>query len=442
MEVQDSSGLAVTAANAEALSHYEAAGHQLRCYTGDPVASVDQALKASPDMPMAHALKAWLHLVGTEPSGLPVAHECLRAGKNLKMTFRERRHFRAIELVTESRWRAAGRVLEEVTADHPTDVLALQVGQLIDFLVGDSRMLRDRIARVLPAWSPSIPGYHAVLGLYAFGLEETGDYAQAEKYGCKAVELEPRDGWGWHAVAHVMEMQNRTADGISWLANGADSWSPESFFQVHNWWHLALFNLEQGNVDEVLRLFDGPIFGHQSQVILDLVDASALLWRLHLLGVDVGNRWQPVADKWEAVGSTSDYAFNSWHAMMAFVGAGRERAQKETLHALKVASVGSGDSALFARECGLDAAQAIRAFGASRPGEALDLLRPLQHYAHRFGGSHAQRDLIDLTMIEAALRCGQQSLAGAFIAERAARRPHSPAVKRLSARVAPVSAQA
>jgi hypothetical protein len=441
MEVTDSAGLAVTGASADSLSHFEAAGQQLRCYTGDPVASIDKALQASPGMPMAHALKAWLHLVGTEPSGLPVAQECMRAVRNLKMTFRERRHFRAIELVTEGRWRAAGRVLEEVTADHPTDVLALQVGHLIDFLVGDSRMLRDRIARVLPAWSPSIPGYHAVLGLYAFGLEECGDYAQAEKYGCKAVELEPRDGWAWHAVAHVMEMQNRTDDGISWLAGGSDSWAPGSSFQVHNWWHLALFHLDQGNVDEVLRLFDGPIFGAQSQVVLDLVDASALLWRLHLLGVDVGNRWKAVADKWEAVGSTGDYAFNSWHAMMAFVGDGRERAQKETLHALKVASVGSGDAALFARECGLDAAQAIAAFGAGRPAETLDLLRPMQHYAHRFGGSHAQRDLIDLTMIEAAIRSGQHSLASAFITERAARRPHSPAVKRLSARITPVSAQ-
>ena len=441
MEVEDFSGLAVTGATPDALAHYEVANQQFRCYVGDPVASIDKALQLSPGMPMAHAFKAWLHLVGTEPSGLPVAHECMRASRNLKMSFRERRHFRAIELVSEGRWRAAGRVLEEVTADHPTDVLALQVGQLIDFLVGDSRMLRDRIARALPAWSPSMPGYHAVLSQYAFGLEETGDYAQAEKYGCKAVELEPRDGWGWHAVAHVMEMQNRTADGISWLAGGSDSWSPESFFQVHNWWHLALFHLEQGNVDEVLRLFDGPIFGARSQVILDLIDASALLWRLHLLGVDVGDRWNAVADKWEAVGSTADYAFNAWHAMMAFVGAHRERAQKEAIHALKVASVGSGDAALFAKECGLDAAQAILAFGAGRPADAVDLLRPLRSYAHRFGGSHAQRDLIDLTMIEAALRSGQQSLARAFIAERAARRPHSPAVKRLSARVAPVSAQ-
>jgi tetratricopeptide (TPR) repeat protein len=439
MEVTDA-GLVMTGASPEAVSFYEAAGHQFRCYIGDPVASIDKALELSPGMPMAHALKAWLHLLGTEPSGIPVARECLRSARNLKATERERRHLRAIELVTQGQWRAAGRVLEELTAEHPTDGLALQAGHLIDFYVGDSRMLRDRVARALPAWSAGLSGYHAVLGMYAFGLEETGDYGQAERYGRQAVELQPRDAWAWHSVAHVMEMQVRTEEGIRWLRGGIEAWSKENMFSVHNWWHLALYHLEQGDTEEALRLFDGPIFGSQSQVILDLVDASALLWRLRLLGVDVGNRWDLVADKWLAAGPVADYAFNAWHAVMAFVGAGRERAQRETLNSLKAASLSGGDAALFAKECGLDAAHAVLAFGAGRHSDTVDLLRPLRHYAHRFGGSHAQRDLIDLTLIEAAIRSGQDSIASALVAERASRRPHSPAVRRLSTRVAPVRA--
>src|SRR3546814_3749330 len=65
--------------------------------------------------------------------------------------------------------------------------------------------------------APDMPGYHAVLAMHAFGLEETGLYASAEENARRAVEIEPRDGWAQHAVAHVMEMQGRQREGIAWM---------------------------------------------------------------------------------------------------------------------------------------------------------------------------------------------------------------------------------
>jgi hypothetical protein len=191
---------------------------------------------------------------------------------------------------------------------------------------------------------------------------------------------------------------------------------------VHNWWHLALFHLEQGDVDEVLRLFDGPIFGARSKVVLEMIDASALLWRLALCGVDVGDRWDAIADNWAPVAAAGSYAFNEFHAMMAFVASGRDREQQAVIRSLRAAATGVGDPAAFAREVGLDAALAIQAFGQGRYAQAVELLRPLRSYAHRFGGSHAQRDLIDLTLIEAVNRSHQKELASALAAERLARR--------------------
>jgi len=166
-------------------------------------------------------------------------------------------------------WREAGRTLEDVSVEHPGDVLALQVGHQIDFFTGESRMLRDRIARALPACGPGMPGHHAVLGMYAFGLEETGDYRRAETYGRRSIELEPRDGWAQHAVAHVMEMQGRQHDGIAWMRANPEAWSKDSLFCVHNWWHLALYHLDLVEVDDALALFDGPIYGNRSTVVLD-----------------------------------------------------------------------------------------------------------------------------------------------------------------------------
>lgn len=427
MTMRDYADLATTGATADSLAAFEQASHELRCYTDDPVASVERALAASPAMTMAHVLKAWLHLLGTEPDGLPVARDCLRTAAALPANERERGHLRAITRLLEGHWRAAARVLEDINADYPCDALALQAGHLLDFFTGDARMLRDRIARALPAWDAGRPGHHALLGMYAFGLEECGQYAQAERHGRASVEQQPRDGWGWHAVAHVMEMQGRTDDGIAWLRTDTDTWSRDSFFAVHNWWHLALFNLELGRIDEALRLFDDPIHGARSTVVMDLLDATALLWRLQLRGVDVGQRWETVADGWAPVAGAGNYAFNDWHAMMAFVGSGRGKAQQAVLESLQaVAATGAGDSAAFAREVGLDAARAMQAFGERRYADTVALLRPLRGHAQRFGGSHAQRDLLDLTLLEAAIRAGQHPLAAALAAERAAQRPASP----------------
>ena len=117
-----------------------------------------------------------------------------------------------------------------------------------------------------------------------------------EAAGREAVALERRDAWAQHAVAHVLEMQGRTTDGIAWMRADIPAWTEDNFFAVHNWWHLALYHLEIGEIEEVLRLFDGPIHGARSRVMIDMIDAAALLWRLHLRGVDVGERWQTVAD--------------------------------------------------------------------------------------------------------------------------------------------------
>ena len=427
MTMLDYADHATTGATADSLAAFEQASHELRCYIDDPLASVERALAASPVMTMAHVLKAWLHLLGTEPGDLPVARDCLRAAGALPANERERGHLRAIGLLLEGRWRAAARALEDLNADYPRDALALQAGHLLDFFTGDTRMLRDRIARALPAWSAGQPGHHALLGMYAFGLEECGQYAQAERQGRLSVEHQPRDGWGWHAVAHVMEMQGRTDDGIAWLRSDTDAWSRDSGFAVHNWWHLALFHLELGRIDEALQLFDDPIHGARSPLAMDLIDATALLWRLQLRGVDVDGRWDTVADLWAPLAGTGHYAFNDWHAMMAFVGSGRGKAQRAVLESLQaVAATGTGDTAAFAREVGLDAARAMQAFGEARYADTVALLRPLRGHAQRFGGSHAQRDLLDLTLLEAAIRGGQQSLAAALAAERAAQRPESP----------------
>ena len=430
----DVNGQRVSGATPDGLAAFEQGARELLCFVDDPLASVERALQLSPGMPMAHVLKAWLHLLGTEPSGNAVALTCCEAAAKLEADERERAHIDAARALALGRWREAGLRLEDLSACFPRDSLALQVGHQIDFFRGDSRMLRDRIARALPAWEPARPGWHALLGMYAFGLEETGDYAAAEAAGRRSIEIEPRDGWGWHALAHVYEMRNTPKDGVALLGPTRGIWSRGSFLATHNSWHLALFELELDRHDEVLRLYDEAIGGTGSQVVMDLLDASAMLWRLHLRGVALGGRFGAVADRWAAVGGFGKYAFNDLHAMLAFVGAGRPQDQRALAEVLDAAMRGDLDNAEFTREVGRAATLAMMAFGEGDFGRAVELLRRVRSGAHRFGGSHAQRDLIDLTLIEAAQRSGNKPLAGALTAERLAVKPRSPLAMRLAVR--------
>lgn len=438
MTIHNDLALAHSGASADSLAHYRRALHQFQCYIEDPVASVDAAIEQRPDFVMAHVLKAYLHLLGTEPAAIAVARDCLDAARQLPANARECGHIAAVARMVDGQWRHAGRLLEDVAIDYPLDILALQAGHLADFYVGNTRILRDRIARALPAWSPEMPGYHAVLGMHAFGLEETADYGRAEAQGRAALELEQRDGWAQHAVAHVMEMQCRTRDGIAWMRANPAAWSTDSFFKVHLWWHLALYHLELGEIGEVLALFDGPIHGERSTMVLDMVDASALLWRLQLRGIDVGRRWSTVADGWEPIATAGNYAFNDVHAVMAFVGAQRPDAIAAVLETQQRVMQGSDDNEAFTREVGYPLTLALKAFGQGRYDETVRLIRQVREIAHCFGGSHAQRDLLDLTLIEAALRAGQRPLATALCAERLTTRSRSPLTRQLLARTKPL----
>ncbi|MEZ5906718.1 MAG: tetratricopeptide repeat protein [Geminicoccaceae bacterium] len=432
---EDRRGLEHTSTSDEAVGLFDQAVDHFLEYRLDTADLLKQAKEADPAFVMPHILKAaMLRLMGSNSVEAPIAAEVAALDAlDVARNPREALHEKALRHWLRGDLAAASRAWEAIVVEWPFDLLALRHLHFQSFWLGEQQAMRNVVAGALPAWSPELPGYGFVQGMLAFGLEETGDYAAAERAGRRGVELEPRDGWAQHAVAHVMEMQCRQEDGIAWMTATPDAWSRDSFFAVHNWWHLALYHLELGDTDAALALFDGPIYGARSGMALDMVDASALLWRLHLRGVEPGERWQALADRWAAL-RPGFYAFNDVHAVMAAVGAGRPAMAAGIVEALEAASLRRGDNALFSAEVGLRLARAIVAFGRGEHRKAAALIRPVRGIAHRFGGSHAQRDVIDLTLIEAALRSGEEALARGLIAERAARRHESPLTRLFMAR--------
>lgn len=430
--LHDRFGHPVAGATPEALAAFEQALDQFHCYAGNPVATA-KAAAAAPDFAMAHLLVAALYLSGMEAAGLAPARAALDAARLAIRTERERRHMVALDALARGCFDEAAEGFDDLTIAHPRDLLALQMGHLLDFYRGDARSLRDRIVRVLPAWNRTMPNFHAVKAMLAFGLEETGDYAAAEAAGREACDLNPRDAWAHHAVCHVLEMQGRTDEGIRWARKREEFWAPDNMFAVHNWWHLALYHLDRDEHDTVLGLYDGAIRGGRSPVVLDMVDASAMLWRLHLRGVAPGTaRWAEIAGAWEPLRSDGFYAFNDVHGLMAFLGAGRTDLVRDQVAALRrsAAADPASSNTAMAAEVGLPVAEALLAFEAGDWAGCITRLRRVRGIAHRFGGSHAQRDLLDLTLIEAARRAKDPALLAALSAERLRAKPQNPLAQR------------
>lgn len=444
MSLSDCRGNPVSTTNHALLDHYERAVELSAGYFLDPFATLQAALDFDPTFAAAHCLRAGLIVTATDRSFVPMLRESIEAVEALgrRANARERAHIAAARNWLEQDFAGAVRAYGDILLEYPRDLFALQVAHVGDFFLGASTMLRDRVAQVLPHWNDSVPGFGYVLGMYAFGLEECALYAKAEDTGRRALELNRRDPWAVHAVTHVMEMQGRLRDGIEWLTSREAHWSKDNGFAFHNWWHLALFHLDLGEIGQVLDLYDQRIHSmgrspsaaeHMdvreppvSQAPLEMIDASALLWRLELRGENVGTRWQALADAWAPLAEHAYYAFNDVHAVMAFLGARRFDAAAQVVATLERKALDADTNAMMSRDVGLPLAQGLIAFATGQYRECIERLSSIRAIANRCGGSHAQRDVIHLTLTEAALRAGDSRLARALAAERTQLKPTSP----------------
>lgn len=414
----------VRAADGAAVALLDQAIEDLVSLAGDPVGGAEAAIAADGELALARIYRAYLSLYATTAEG---AAEASAVIKSLEaeaapgpLPARERHHLAAARAWADGDWQAATRALERALVANPRDLLALKVAQDLYFFLGNRLELRDVAARVLPAWPPSDPAWGFVQGIWAFGLEENGDYRAAESAARNSLDRNPKDVWGVHALAHVFEMEGRHEPGVSFLSSSSPDWE-RSYFAVHNWWHLGLYLLELGRADDALALYHERVRATKSTEWLDIVDAAALLWRLSLYGTDVGAPATALAADISDLVNVPVYLFNDWHAVMTFGLAGDHDRVARVLAANSNLTGPTNRQA--ADRAGHRLLEGFAAFAAGEPGTAVNLLIDIRPEAHAVGGSHAQRDVIDLTLIAAAARSGQPALVRALVAERTARKP-------------------
>ena len=385
-------------------------------------------LEAEPHFAMAHGVKGLFYLLLGRKELLQDARTAYETAQSAlaqgHASARERAFVQALGAWLDGRPTGAIAMLEEVLLTHPEDPLAMKLSHAIRFVLGDSAGMRRSIERVMPAYGADHKARGYLLGCHAFTLEETGDYKRAEVVGRQALWSAPDDAWGLHAVAHVYDMTADAAGGIDWLTGREDAWAHCNNFRYHVWWHKALMHLDLGQIDTVLELYDAQIRADKTDDYRDISNATSLLSRLELEGVDIGDRWEELAAFSEGRTEDGCLIFADLHYMLALVGGGREEAIARMMARMQADAQrrDTDDAADRFADPGLAATEGLHAFGEGNYEAAFARLAAARPTMQRAGGSHAQRDVFERLTIDAGLRAGRIDAAEQILNERQALR--------------------
>jgi tetratricopeptide (TPR) repeat protein len=379
---------------------------------------LNRVIADDPDFALAQVIRGISCLLLGRSEMVAVAWEAFgaakQAAKNRDPTAREMTYLHALEDWLQGRPSEAAHRMEALLETHPQDALAMKLVQAIHFVLGKSQKMRSSVERLLPHWDAH-PARGYLLGCHAFALEETGDYAAAERAGKLGVSLAPQDAWGLHAVAHVYDMTARAAEGLAWLDGREESWAHCNNFRFHVWWHRALMYLDLGQYDAALHLYDSEIRADRTDDYRDISNAASLLSRLEIEGIAVGNRWEELADLAENRATDGCLAFADLHYLLALIGGERDVAAARLVAGMAKARAAESEAKKIISHPGLKVAQGLQSFAAGEYSIAWLHLQHAQADLCQIGGSHAQRDVFARITIEAALRGGYADAAESML---------------------------
>lgn len=384
---------------------------------------LEKVLKAETGFALGHAVKGLFYLLLGRRELIEVARKAYRDAQSALAsggaTERERHFVSALGGWLDGEPERSVQDIEKVLRVHPDDTLAMKLSHALRFVLGDKTGMRRSVERVIPAYTKDHPGFGYLLGCHAFALEETGDYLTAETTGLQALWHAPDDAWGLHAVAHVHDMTGNARKGLNWLEGRESAWSHCNNFRYHVWWHKALMHLDLGEIDAVLDLYDREVRADRTDDYRDISNGTSMLMRLELDGVDVGDRWEELAELSANRTEDGSLIFADLHYLLALTADHREQEVEKLLNRL-YADARKSETCAERRMAspGIEAAQGLRDFGENRFSTAFDHLRAARPDMQLAGGSHAQRDVFERMTIDAGIRAGRLDEAERILNER------------------------
>ena len=379
----------------------------LTLYPG-AVDAFDRAIAADPGFALAPAGKAQVLL---REGNVPAARLALAAAKDVAtgLPAREASHIAFLDLVFAGRTEAAIAALHEHLAAWPRDALVLAQAANPNGLIGASGRIgqKHQIAVLLDGLASHYGDDFWFLAHHAMALSEDGQLAAARAKAERSVAINSHNAYGTHTFAHVCYESGEPDPARAYLSSWLATYPRDGFFYGHLSWHLSLFEIQAGNWSEALRLYrDALVLGRHSggpQQIMS--DGAAFLWRSELAGHPRDD------DAWRALRE---------HANRALPQPGSGLAD---LHVILALAVMGDDAALDARARQMEAmaregrypsgsylpslSRGIAAFERGDFPTAIDALAPLVGQNERIGGSRAQHDLIEFTLLKAYLDSGR-----------------------------------
>jgi hypothetical protein len=385
------------------LTTSRALDHLLRA-TGDPIADLSPITPGQREFPRAQTLRAAVGVLAKVPDALPLVAQAIHAPEDLALSERERAHRAAA-----AAWLAGNPVLAAesyafILARWPRDLLALRLAQSCYFFLGWHDRLCDIVDSVVHAWSRDRRGFGFLLAMASFAHAENGNTAHAEALGREALARDPACPLGVHAVAHAFAESGRHAGGAQWMREQRAHWATESRMCTHNAWHLAMFDIEEGDLASAVSILDHWLIPASAQSQLDACDAAALLWRLAGEGLDDDGRWRRVSDAFEKTVTPGFWPYIDLHAALAHGSAGHHARLARLVERIESRATGNDYAALRALHITLPGLRALTAWSQGRYHEAAITFSRIRPLLYRAGGSRVQLEIFSSIEAEAARR--------------------------------------
>jgi hypothetical protein len=299
-------------------------------------------------------------------------------------------------------------ICSQLTDQYPRDLAAVKLQQYFEFNRGEApAMLRVALKAVQAA--PEVPYVH---GLAAFAFEQCHLLDAAEEAARRALNMRLKEPWAQHALAHIELTRGRIDAGAVFLEQMSPTWSGlNSFMLTHLWWHLALFYLSQGRSAAALELYDRHCWGVAKDYSQDQVGAVSLLARMEMAGIDVGARWQELADHLAARVHDTVQPFLTLQYLYGLTRAGRPQADALLQFVREYAIRAPAFTREVWREVALPACEGLYAHARGDHAAAWMKLSYSLPRMSEVGGSHAQRDLFEQLLLDAALNSGRLATA-------------------------------